>query len=308
MRKPGFILSPAPGQRKAMIDVAQELDRRGFPHVLCPHEYAGAATAVAPYDSLSMCTAVIQATKRMKVASGVAVTYSRPPHDMAAAAAFNHEISDGRFSLGLGVGYDGILRRFGIESEPPLPHMRRYVAAMQTSAPDEVLPPVILAALRPGMMRLAGEIADGMVGGCWALSYVREALAAIPEAKRERFIVANIVQVYPCEDRSEGLAFMRRLLGAFMKMPSYPQYFIAAGFADEVERAGAALEIDDREALWASISDRMAEEMGIFGNASTMRGKVEEWQAAGVNWLTLSTIFADKDRAGTILRVADVFD
>lgn len=308
MRKPGFTISAPPGQRKAMIEVAQELERRGFPHLFCPHEYARPYQSPAPYDSLSLCTAVIQATHAIKVGSGIAVTRTRHPTEMAAAAAFNCEISDGRFYLGLGPGYDPVLQRFNIPPEKPLGHMRSYLAQIRAAAPDQPLPPIILAALRKKMTRLAGEIADGALAANWALSHLPKSLQEIPAPKRDTFIVGNIAPVWVSDDRREGLAVMRRLLAAYMQIPTYSRYFAEAGYAEVVERVQAARARQDRAAAEACIPDRMAEDIGIFGAPAEVREKVAAWWAAGVEWLTLSTLYPTRNRPEAIMRVAQIFE
>ena len=307
MEKPGFILSAPPGQRKAIIEVAQELERRGFPHVLCPHEYARPHDAQAPYDCLSLCTALAQATQTIRIVSGVAVTYTRPPADMAAAASFNHEISDGRFMLGLGSGYKTVLERCGIKTDQTIPHMRRYGEELRAAETEQPLPPILIAALRRRMVALAGEIGDGLIGGNWALSRVPVTLASIPAPQRDRLIIANVAPVYLCDDRAEGLAFMRRLCAAFVRIPTYAAYFSEAGYQEEVERAQSAFATGTSEAADA-ISERMADDIGIFGPTNDIRDRVEAWRAAGVNWLTLSTLYPIRDRAAAVIRVVKIFD
>jgi len=306
--KPGFILSAPPGQRRAIVELARELEQRDFPHVLCPHEYARPHDIPAPYDCLSLCTAVIQATERIRVASGVAVTYTRHPTDMAAAASFNHELSEGRFFLGLGSGYKSVLERYGITVERPIPHMRRYIREMREAAVEQPLPPVLFAALRGKMAALGWELADGIIGGNWALSHVPQTLAGIPESKREGFIVGNVAPLYLCDDRAEGLAFMRRLCAAFARIPTYASYFAEAGYGDEIAGAQVAFEAGDSRAAAASISERMAEDVGIFGSPTEIQERVAEWRAAGVNWITLSTLYPSKDRVGAVREAAAVFD
>lgn len=308
MRKPGFTISTPPGQRKAMIGVARELERRGFPHLFCPHEYARPSQSPAPYDSLSLCTAVIQATHTIKVGSGLAVTRTRHATDMAAAATFNGEISDGRFYLGLGVGYDSVLQRFGIAPVRPIEHLRRYLADLRTAAAAEPLPPILLGALRRGMLRLAGEIADGALAANWALSHVPESLKEIPAHKRDTFIIGNIAPVWVSDDRGEGLAVMRRLLAAYIRIPTYAAYFREAGYHDEVTHVQAALAQDDRAAAEACIPLRMAEDIGIFGAPAEVREKIAAWWAAGVEWLTLSTLYPSRNRPEAIMRVAQIFE
>ena len=312
MPKPGILVFAEPGDRKTAIEVAQKLERRGFPHVVCPYDYAvpqgdWISGISEVYDSLSLCTAILQATKTLIVESGITVTYMRHPADLAGAASFNHEISDGRYLLGLGTSHDSILERFGIQPQKPLAHMRDYVERIHAAAPRQPLPPILIGALRRKMTHLAGEIAEGALGGNWPLSYVPELRKEIPAAKRDTFRLENIAPIWITNDRDEGLAFVRRFLGLHMRLPNYTSFFIEAGYEEEARRGMAAVEADDTAAIDASISERMADDIGIFGSVPQIRDKVEAWQAAGVT-LTVSTLYTSPDQPDAIMRVAKMFD
>ena len=319
MPKPGFLFSAAPGQRKAMIAVAQELDRRGFSTIYCTHGAGGSIPPgqahiarpyeiPAPYDALGQCLMLAQATERITIASGIAVTYTRHPTEMVATANLIHEISGGRFILGLGPGHDAILERFGYRPQKPLGHMRRYVEALRAAAADRPLPPIVFSALRKKMVRLAGELVEGVAWANAARSHMAESLKEVPAEKREGFLVGNLAPAYVSEDRGEALAAVRRGLSNYMTLPNYQRYFIEAGYEEEVERGRAALEADSQPALEASISERMAEDIAVFGTASEVRGQVEAWEAAGVNQMCLSTLFHSKDQAKAVMQVAAAFD
>ena len=100
---------------------------------------------------------------------------------------------------------------------------------------------------------------------------------------------------------------MRRLCAAFTRIPTYAAYFSEAGYQEEVERVQAAFAAGTGQAADA-ISERMADDIGIFGPPNDVRERVEAWRAAGVNWLTLSTLYPNRDRAAAAIRVAAVFD
>ena len=312
MLKPGFIVAAEPGARKAAIEVACELERRGFPHVLCPYDYGlpegeWVANIAELYDALSLSTAIVQATNEIRVGTGISVTYLRHPADVAGAASFNHEISDGRFVLGLGTGVDEILRRFDIQLERPLAHMRRYLERLHAAAPHQPLPPIHIAAVRRRMIHLAAEIADGALGANWALSDMPTLVKEIPAEKRQRFVLGNVAPIWITDERAEGLAFVRRFLGLHMGLASFRAYFAEAGYEDEARRALAAIEAGDRAGVEAAISERMAEDIGIFGTPSQVREKVEAWEAAGVT-LTVSTLLTIKNQPEAVRRVAAMFD
>ena len=238
MSKPGFIVAAEPGARKAAIEVACELERRGFPQVLCPYDYGlpegeWVANIAELYDALSLSTAIVQATNEIRVGTGISVTYLRHPADTAAAASFNHEISDGRFVLGLGTGVDEILRRFDIQLERPLAHMRRYVERLRAAAPRQPLPPIHIAAVRRRMIRLAAEIADGALGANWApFRYVGVSQGDPGGEERQRFVLGNVAPIWITDERAEGLAFVRRFLGLHMGLASFRAYFAEAGYEE----------------------------------------------------------------------------
>ena len=310
MAKPGVLVSAEPGDRKAAVEVAQELERLGFPRVLCPYDYAvpegdWISGISEIYDSMSLCTAILQATTDLEVGTAITLTYTRHPADLAAAASFNHEISGGRFILGLGTSHDDILRRFGIEPEKPLSHMRRYIEQLRAAAPNQPLPPIHIAALRRRMTRLAAEIADGAINANLPLSYVPELLEVIPESKGDTFVFANAAPIWIDEDRHEGLAFLRRFIGAHMNLPNYTALFTDAGYGDEVKRAVAAVKDGNQVGVEAAISDRMAADIGIVGTRSQMREKIEAWQDAGVT-LTVSTLYASKHQPEATRQVAEL--
>lgn len=317
--KPGFLFSAAPGQRRTMITLAQDLDRRGFPFLYCPHGAGGSIEPgqqhiarpyqiPAPYDALGQAFALIQATERMTIGSGVAVTYTRHPTEMAATANLIHELSNDRFILGLGVGHGPILKQFGYAPEAPIAHMRRYVEALRAAASDRPLPPIVFAALRKRMTALAGELADGVLFANAVRPHIPVSLREVPAAGQADFFVGNFAPCYVAEDRSEALMAVRRALTNYMTLPNYQRYFIEAGYADAVAEGRAAIEADSQPRLEASISERLAADVCVFGTPAEIRAQVAAFREAGVNQVGLSTLFHTQDQAKAIARVAAAFD
>ena len=297
MEMPGFALVALQGRRRAIIETAQELDRRGFPNIYCP-SYA---------DGVSLSLALAMSTQRIEIGTGIAVIYTRHPSVMAASANLIHELSDGRFRLGLGVAHEPTLRPLGISAGKPVTDMRRYVEQLRAAAQDQPLPPVILATLRKKMTRLAGEIADGALWANAALSHMPESLKEIPAERRDTFIVGNLAPCSVSDDRAAALAAIRRALRLYMSTPNYQNYFIEAGYAEEVERARAAQAEGNKQAMDEAVSERMAEDVALFGTASQVREKVEAWHAAGVKPLTLSVYAATGKQARAIEEILPIF-
>ena len=313
MPKPGIMLGAEPGHRKAAIAAARELEQRGFPHVFCPYDYGlpegdWISNIAEVYDALSLSSAILQATHEIRVGTGISVTYMRHPADVAAAASFNHEISDGRFLLGLGPGPNEFLQRFDIQPGRPLAHMRRYVEHLRAAAPRQPLPPLLLSAVRPRMICLAVEIADGPLGANWALSYMPTLLNEIPAEERQRVAIENIAPIWITDDRTEGLAFMRRFLGLHMHLANFRAYFRPCGVRGR--SAACRGRAGDRGHRRHRGCDLRADGRGhrdLRHARSQIREKVDAWQAAGVT-LTVSPLLTIKNQPEAVGRVAELFD
>ena len=117
-------------------------------------------------EALTHAATLLDADPRLVIGTGIANIWARDPVAMASAARTLGEASAGRFVLGMGVSHAGALARRGHVADPkPIAHLREYLAAMD--AADLLQPPLsppvprLLAALRPGMLALAGELAQG---------------------------------------------------------------------------------------------------------------------------------------------------
>ena len=86
---PALSLSAVPGRRKATLELAGEIERRGFTGIYCPSTVA----------NMTLCAALANYTKEIPFGTSIAPIYSRTVLDYAQTASFVHEISDGRFRL-----------------------------------------------------------------------------------------------------------------------------------------------------------------------------------------------------------------
>src|SRR5262245_50438801 len=145
------------------------------------------------FSNMSLCEALAHVTEHIVFATSIAPIYARTVGDFAQSAAFMHEVSGGRFRLGIGVSHAPAHVRMGVTPGKPLGDIRNFVAKLQAHEGIGALPPVILATLRKQMIALAGEIADGMVFANGARSHMHASLAALPAGKRNdaNFLIGN---------------------------------------------------------------------------------------------------------------------
>src|SRR5205814_9759064 len=115
---------------------------------------------------LALCHSLAHPTTTLRSATGIVNIYGRNPYELAQAAAYLHEVSGGRFTLGLGVSHQPFNDALGVTPGKPVPDMRRYVERLRAAGPEHGgLPPVYLAALRPKMMAVAATVAEGVLIG-----------------------------------------------------------------------------------------------------------------------------------------------
>src|SRR5438105_15267205 len=147
---PAVSLVAVPGRRRLTLDIAREIERRGYAAIFAPSRFA----------NMSLCEALAWNTGRIVFATSIAPIYTRTNEDFAQSAAFLHEVSGGRFRLGIGVAHGPSHVRFGATPGKPLADVRNFVGKLRAHEGIGAQPPIILAALRARMVALPGEIGD----------------------------------------------------------------------------------------------------------------------------------------------------
>jgi alkanesulfonate monooxygenase SsuD/methylene tetrahydromethanopterin reductase-like flavin-dependent oxidoreductase (luciferase family) len=270
---PAVALAAVPGRRRATLDLAREVERRGFSGIYC----------ASFGDGMALCQALAQATSRIPFGTAIANLYTRGVADYAQHASFIHELSGGRFRFGVGVSHEAVNRRFGVSAGKPLADARRFAEGYRKAQLGE-LPPLVLAALRAKMVALAGELAEGVVFANVARSHVPASLAALPAAKRgdPAFFVGSMLPVCIAEDRAAAAAKNRRTLQMYLGFPNYRSYWREAGYGDEMDRVEKALAAGERERVHELVSERWLADVSLFGSAAEVRDGVAAWREAGV--------------------------
>lgn len=273
--KPAISLAVIAGRRRATLDLAAEVERRGFAGLYCP----------SFGDALGVCEALALVTRSIPVGTSIVNIYTRHPEDYAKTACLVHEISGGRFRFGLGVSHAPVNAHYQVKTGKPTDDMRRFVDGLRKGAEGHGdLPPIVLATLRKPMVRLAAEIASGAVWANAARSYMPTSLGFVKPEQRssEAFFIGNMIPTCISDDRAAAAAVMRKTLRTYVALPNYQNYWIDAGYEDEMRAIQKAIAADDRSAVTAAMSDRWLSDVTLFGPASAVRAGFEAWLAAGV--------------------------
>ena len=249
-------------------------------------------THIGGRESITLLTGYAARTSRVRLGTGVIPIYARTPANMAQSFATLDELSGGRAIAGLGVSHKPVVEHwYGQSIDKPLAEMREYVAIVRAILRGEDPPPgekfrtafhltgwepradlpIYLAGLSPGMLRLAGEIADGVVLWLCNPNYIREVVVPTVgegRAKAGRDIDGfDIVAAVPSAVTDEPEAARDRLRG------EVGPYFNLPYYRAMLERSG--LDPD------AGPTDDFLELLGAIGSPDEARASVRRYAASG---------------------------
>ena len=215
--------------------------------------------------------------------------YTRGPALLAQSAAALAEAAPGRFALGIGTSSNVIVERWnGIPFDEPYRRTRDLIrflrlalagekvdAAFDTftvkgfrlGRPPEVAPPILVAALRPGMLRLAGREGDGAIINWLSADDVTRVVREVGPGKE---IVARIF-VLPIEDADAARAVARRMITAYLNVPVYAAFHEWLGRGPALKEMWAAWSAGDRKAALAAIPDEVVDDLVLHGSPAEVR-------------------------------------
>ncbi len=271
---PALSLAAVPGRRKATIELATEIERRGFSGIYGP----------SLGDSLALCEALAFATNEITFGTSIMPIYFRQVVDYASTVSFIHEISGGRFRFGIGVSHAPALESRGLNSGKPLTDTRNFVQQLREVPRAGEMPPIVLATLRKKMIALSEEIAQGMVFANGARSHMVESLGVVSEAARasDDFFIGDMIPTCISDDIEAAKAVNRKTLTSYAYLPNYRNYWKEAGYVEEMEGIEKAIEAGDRDSIPHFLTDRWLADTTLFGTASQVREGLEAWFDAGI--------------------------
>jgi F420-dependent oxidoreductase-like protein len=249
-------------------------------------------THIASRDSITLLTAYASRTERVRLGTGVIPIYARTPANMAQSFATLDDISGGRAIVGLGVSHKPVVEHwFGQSIDKPLAEMREYVAIVRAILRGENPPPgekwrtafhlsgleprpdlpIYLAGLSPGMLRLAGEIADGVILWLCNPNYVRDVVVPTVREGQEKGgrsgEAFDIVAAVPSAVTDEPDAARERLRGELVPYFGLPYYRAM------LERSGVDPD--------AGPTDEFISVLAAIGPAGEARESVRRYAEAG---------------------------
>ncbi len=293
-------LMPLENRREAIVRLATEADRRGYAALFLPETWAHDVTVL-------LAEAAVR-TERIGLGTGILSVWGRSSGTLAMAAATLHDVSGGRFTLGLGASTAQLVE--GLHDTPfrdPFDRMRRTIVQVRALLAGERLPlgaaggrplrlnlpphsglPIHLAGLAPETIRLAGEVADGWIPFLYPRSRLAEGRALLGEGAARVGPSRALPPIVPslptvvaadADEARKGAAWFVAFYLTSMG-PFYPRAISRLGFAKEVQAViaanptrGSAVVPPDAEVL--------LDELTVYGTPDRARAHLARWQEAG---------------------------
>lgn len=271
-------------------------------------------------DGFTPLAVASQWAPRLRLGPAIVPAYTRGPGLLAQQAATLADLAPGRFVLGIGTSSEVIVRAWNaIPFDEPYKRVRdtlRFlrralvgekiteeyatfaVKGFKLEQPPSLPPPIVLAALRPGMLRLAAREADGAITNWLAphdVPTVRAVLGEEPELLARLFVC-------PTEDAAQARALGRWLIAAYMTVPVYRAFHEWLGRGEALRPMNEAWAAGDRKGALKVIPDEVVDELIVHGSPETCRAQIEKYVAGGLTTPILAILPTDGLSAAEAVR------
>lgn len=284
-------------------DIVQEAERIGYTEAWT-YEVDG-------IDCFTPLALAATWTEKLRLGCAIANVYTRAPLTLAISAQGVAEAAPGRFVLGIGAGSPAIVENWnGVPFEKPYERVRDYADVLRQALAGEkvsesletvtlrgmrmsraglVEPPrLYIAALRAGMLALAGKVADGAITNWLGANDVPKVVAAArngaEKAGRDPDAIDIVCRIFVCMTEDERVIdFLgRRAIAAYLTVPAYAAFQRWLGRTAALQPMWDAWAGADRKAATAAIPREVIDDLIIYGDAETCRRKIQEYVDNGV--------------------------
>lgn len=281
-------------------------------------------------EAFGLLGAVGQAAPELDLGTGVLALQLRTPPLLAMGAATLQALQpERRVLIGVGISSPVVASRWhgATYGDRPLAQVREYVTLVRECLSGEKVdfagdhyqvkgfrlgvrlgdrrPEIVLGALGPKMLALAGEVADGVLLNYLPASHVgwsmEQVHAGVDRAGRSRDDVTTYAYVHAgvC-DRDAAVDKARKDLFSYAVVDSYAENFTRAGYGDAVAAVREAHAAGDRAAALAAVSDEMVDGIDVLGDADTVATAVRSYVDAGVDHPVLMPLPWGPDRNSVV--------
>jgi probable F420-dependent oxidoreductase len=262
------------------------------------------------YDGFTPLAIAAEHSERLRLVTGIVNVFTRGPTLLAQSAAALADASNGRFVLGLGASSNVIVEQWnGIPFERPLARVAETVAYLRAvfvgdrgaggfrlASPPARPIPIVLAALRDKMLRLAAGIADGAFTNFLPLPDVPHVVQTFGVPEKE--LACRFFSVHGSDD--EALATAKRIFVAYATVPVYADFFRWLRRGDEIEPLIEAWSGGDRKRALELAPEQLVREIFLLGPIEAQRERLAEFAEAGIDTAVLA-LFAPPAEIPTLI-------
>ncbi len=287
-------------------------------------------------DAFAPIAAAAMLTDKMHFGCAIIPVFTRPAPLIAMSAVTTNELAGGRFILGLGISTPNIVENWmGVPFRKPVTQMRETVEALRAifrgekvtmagvkvkingfrlDAPITHPPKIYIGAQGAMMLRLAGELGDGVIVNFITpetvapmLDNTRDGMRAAGKDPAGLDVVCRIICAVD-EDEAVARTLFRRSLTAYVTVPQYNKFFREIGYDKEATIAIDAWNAGDRKKALETIPDEMVEKIFVFGSAEKCRRRLDDYARAGITTTALqfaSFAKTPEERRARVLRAIE---
>jgi probable F420-dependent oxidoreductase len=271
------------------------------------------------YDAFIPLAVAAQWAPSLRLGTAIVPAYTRGAHTLASTVASMCQAAPGRFALGIGTSSDVIVERWnGMTFEKPYQRVRDTIRFLRASLaggkvteeyetfsvngfrlgiPVPEQPPILVAALREGMLRLAGREGDGAIINWLSADDVARVTPYVGEGKE---IVARIF-VFPTDDAGLVRAVGKRAIASYLTVPVYAKFHEWLGRGDELADLWRLWKEGDRKAAAESIPDHVVDQLLVWGRPERCREHIQRYIDNGVT-TPAPALFTGPDRLHDVVR------
>jgi probable F420-dependent oxidoreductase len=239
----------------------------------------------------------------LRLGTAIVPAYTRGPATLAQSVAAMADAAPGRFVFGVGTSSNVIVERWnGLEFTEPYKRVRDTVRFLRAALAGEkvresydtfavngfklgivpeVTPSILIAALRPGMLRLAGREGDGAIINWLSADDVAKVVPHIAEGGDDNEVVARIF-VAPSTDVDTVRAMGRFAIASYLTVPVYAAFHEWLGRGDELASMWQRWQDGDRKGALDAIPDSLVDELIVHGSPEACRAHIQRYVDNGV--------------------------
>jgi len=305
--RPGMTV-PLPGHLHAQADGLRELADLGYTDI-----WSSEADGADAFTPLALAAAW---EPRLRLGTAIVPAFTRAPACLAQSVASLADAAPGRFAIGVGSSSNVIVERWnGVPFVEPYQRVRdvvrflkdalsgekvakRYdsfeISGFKLGVRPEVPPTILVAALRQGMLRLAGREADGAILNWLSADDVARVAGIVNAEGPDKELVARIF-VCPSEQTEQVRAAGRFAIAAYLNVPVYAAFHEWLGRGPALQGMWDAWRAGDRKAALAAIPDEVLDDLIVHGSPEQCRATIQRYFDNGVTTSSLAILPLDPE-------------